>query len=381
MHNSLSPKDYETLSAYLDGQLSPRDRAKVESRIQTRPEWRTEFEELRSTRLLLRSLPKHRAPRNFTLTPAMVAGRQRQAPRAYPFFRLASAVASALLIVVFASDLAINLTAQSLARSAASAPAPAAAPAERTLTDQGTAATEMMQEAPLLTAPQQALPTQAAAAAATPTPEATATQAQEMALNAAPAAGPTEPVSGGCTEGCEPQPTPTPEEGFNAAGVPNSTETILGQGGGEPAQDAPTPVIDETQHASRAMTAAPPGKGGGPGPDQAETPGGFRKMAPETATPEPAAPFAAVEAPTEAPVVVDLLPPAVEPTADALVPPAVSDPALDTQSQVLREGYPPAGQASPFNAVPGLRLAEAFLAGVAIITGIAALWLRLRSGS
>lgn len=106
MTRQISPREWEALSAYLDRELSPREQAKLESSLERFPELRSALEDLRRTRLILRSQPLLRAPRNFTLTPEMV-GQKRPAPvsRAYPFFRFASAFAAILLVFVLIGDL------------------------------------------------------------------------------------------------------------------------------------------------------------------------------------------------------------------------------------------------------------------------------------
>ena len=68
----LTNNDWQLLSEYLDGQISPRDKASLEKRLQTQVELREGLEELRQTRMILRSATKQRVPRNFTLTPNMV---------------------------------------------------------------------------------------------------------------------------------------------------------------------------------------------------------------------------------------------------------------------------------------------------------------------
>ena len=96
------------LSAYLDGQLSSKDIARLQVRLKDDRQMQVALEELRMTREALRSLPRLRAPRNFTLTPEMVsrrAGRRPAARRpAYPVFGFASLVASLLLVFVFVAD-------------------------------------------------------------------------------------------------------------------------------------------------------------------------------------------------------------------------------------------------------------------------------------
>src|SRR5512139_2036512 len=72
MRAQISNRDYEQISAYIDGQLAPGDQRKLEERLRARPELQEVLNELRQTRALLRMAPRRRAPRNFTLTPAMV---------------------------------------------------------------------------------------------------------------------------------------------------------------------------------------------------------------------------------------------------------------------------------------------------------------------
>ena len=107
MTKNISLRDWETLSAYSDGYLSHKERQQLEERLQRSVELRNGLEELRRTRRVLRSQPKMRAPRNFTLTADMVGAKAvgRSAPRMFPVLRLASALASLLLILVVVGDL------------------------------------------------------------------------------------------------------------------------------------------------------------------------------------------------------------------------------------------------------------------------------------
>jgi len=106
MTTRISTRDWETLSAYLDGQLTAKERLRLEARLQTRADLRSALEELRRTRAVLRSQPRVRVRRNFTLTPEMVGVRraQRPTPRLFPVFGLVSALASVLLIIVLVGD-------------------------------------------------------------------------------------------------------------------------------------------------------------------------------------------------------------------------------------------------------------------------------------
>ncbi len=112
MTTQITPRDWETLSAYLDDQLSAPERRELEVRLARLPELSQCLEELRSTRIILRSLPKLRAPRNFTLTPSMAGKRTdtRVSAGAYPLFKLASMLATLFFIVVSAGGLALRLT-------------------------------------------------------------------------------------------------------------------------------------------------------------------------------------------------------------------------------------------------------------------------------
>lgn len=107
MNGKVSLRDYEALSAYLDGALDERNRTRLEKRIQSEEVLKQELEVLRRTRVVLRSQPRLRAPRNFTLTPQMAGARQpaRYSLGAYPALRLASVLATIFLVLVLAGDL------------------------------------------------------------------------------------------------------------------------------------------------------------------------------------------------------------------------------------------------------------------------------------
>ena len=108
MKERISRREWEQLSAYMDNQLGVRERTGIEARLQTDVSLRQAWDDLVLTRAAVKALPHLRAPRNFTLTPAMAgkAGRrQRQTPRLFNTFRLASAVSSLLLVMVVLVDL------------------------------------------------------------------------------------------------------------------------------------------------------------------------------------------------------------------------------------------------------------------------------------
>ncbi len=102
----LSPRDLERLSAYLDGECSSKEAAKLESRLQLEPGLRQALEELRATAGLLHALPEVPPPRSFALTPEMVGLKQR---RAYPVLRLATALASIAFVALIGLDAFANV--------------------------------------------------------------------------------------------------------------------------------------------------------------------------------------------------------------------------------------------------------------------------------
>lgn len=109
MTNRIKNPDWEALSSYLDNQLSPKDRARLEARFKQEPEMQQALEELRRTRVVLRSQRPMRAPRNFTLTPAMAGVRRAGRPLyagPYNLLRLASALATIFFVLITVGDLA-----------------------------------------------------------------------------------------------------------------------------------------------------------------------------------------------------------------------------------------------------------------------------------
>lgn len=69
-HHTPSERDLELLSAYLDGELSDREREALEQRLSRDARLRIALNELRDTVKLLHDLPRLKAPRDFTLDPA-----------------------------------------------------------------------------------------------------------------------------------------------------------------------------------------------------------------------------------------------------------------------------------------------------------------------
>ena len=102
MNGELSLREYELISAYLDGQLTPTEKVRLEERLDQDGQWRLALEELRETRTLLRSAPRYRAPRNFTISPEMA--RQYARKPLFPAifsFRFSAALSALALIAAF----------------------------------------------------------------------------------------------------------------------------------------------------------------------------------------------------------------------------------------------------------------------------------------
>lgn len=155
MKKQLSDRDWQDLSAYLDGQLSSRERARLEQNLASREDLRMALEELRRVRIILRSQPRLRAPRNFTLGAEFASQKARQRPsrRLSPVFGLVSALASVLLILVIAGEFVFG------APQLAMAPQPAEFQAKSAQVEMAASPTEvLLQQAPALPASPQGTP-------------------------------------------------------------------------------------------------------------------------------------------------------------------------------------------------------------------------------
>ena len=106
----MKQRDLELLSSYLDGQLSPSESARLESRLASDSELRAVMDDLRGARSLLRRLPARKAPRNFTLTRKMV-GQNPPMPRTYSAFRFVTTLATLLLFFTVGLNLLGSQTA------------------------------------------------------------------------------------------------------------------------------------------------------------------------------------------------------------------------------------------------------------------------------
>jgi len=183
---TLSLRDVEKLSAYLDGQLSRADSARLDIRLQAEPDLAAALDDLRTARSLLRRTPKRRAPRNFSLTPKM-AGLRPPLPRAVPTLSWASAAAMLLFVCTLGTNLLGKFSFGAAAPQLAAAPANASGASDRAYgIGGGPAATEppaSMESLPLGTPTPEILTMPVAQATAVPdgTSEATGRNNQPLA--------------------------------------------------------------------------------------------------------------------------------------------------------------------------------------------------------
>ena len=122
MTTPLSNKDYMLISAYLDGELSPSQRADVEKHLDSDLQFREALASLKYTKRLLNSLSPVRTRRNFTLTADKVK-KTAKPQRFQPAWGMVSAFSTLMLIVVFA----VSRFAPSMSAMPAAAPPMAAA--------------------------------------------------------------------------------------------------------------------------------------------------------------------------------------------------------------------------------------------------------------
>jgi|GEM_PF-553670 len=90
------------LSAYLDGQLAPRQKARLAAALTRDAALRRRLDELRQTIALLQTYPLRETPRNYLLTPALVRDPQRQIRRrpTLLWLRMATALSTAAFVIV-----------------------------------------------------------------------------------------------------------------------------------------------------------------------------------------------------------------------------------------------------------------------------------------
>ncbi len=356
--NHLSFRDYEKFSAYLDGQLSPAETQKLEAQLKANPEWRLALDELSATRTLLRSAPRYRAPRNFTLSPEVA--RQYARKSWFPQFltvRFSAAVATLSVIAALVLQL---LPGARLATQVAMAPAP-----EVTTADQA------------LKAMEESAPAEAPSAQMAPQPTA-------MAAAAASEATSPPVINWGSSN--------------SAMGLDSGLAYGKGGGGGDGNVDTSGGIVTYSEDTIGSPMGGGDGTGLGGGAEYYQPQGGGivtydGQTAPNTNpgtgnyTPPYSLPPQAAEALPEQP--------AEEPERVAASPsdavnPVLGLPAEEQAGKII--GQAPitsapsgreAGQAETFGAARAFwsptRVAQAALIGLALLAGIAALFLRRRS--
>lgn len=101
----LSSREWQLLSAFLDGELSKKDQKRAVRLLSDHPVAEPSIEKLRYVKTVLKLLPVRKVPRNFTVSPEEVG--KSNIPALAGVLRYASAVSAALLAVVLVFDLII----------------------------------------------------------------------------------------------------------------------------------------------------------------------------------------------------------------------------------------------------------------------------------
>lgn len=103
VREELSKKDWELLSAYVDGELQGKNLKYVEDRLKTDARLQHALEDMQQMKSAMAQVRHVRAPRNFTIT-AEMAGQKPRERQMYMAFRFASVLASVLFVVFVMSD-------------------------------------------------------------------------------------------------------------------------------------------------------------------------------------------------------------------------------------------------------------------------------------
>jgi hypothetical protein len=143
--DDLPRRDLAQLSDYVDGNLSARQVAALERRLEDDPILRRALEEMQETVHLLRGLPVLDPPRSYALS-AEMAG-LRQPPQAYPILRLATALAALAFFVVVGVDAISGMALGAARESSQMAPAAEEIMRMQDVTEDAPAAAEEEQEA------------------------------------------------------------------------------------------------------------------------------------------------------------------------------------------------------------------------------------------
>lgn len=214
--NSISERDQELLSAYLDNELTVAERVNLERRLGAEPRLKRELEELQGLTAVLDTLAPLPLPRSFTLDPATVAPPR----RFFPFssvLQMGSGLAGLALVL---------LATVQLLNAGAISPAPMAAPMAEMAADD---AERMAPSAPAAEPPSAAMApaaTEAPAAAAEMAPLATEAPAAASSLPSVSSAA--EPSGGAAAQSSAAESaTPPPFVPSGGAGGPPSIDATV----------------------------------------------------------------------------------------------------------------------------------------------------------
>lgn len=109
MKNQYTSKDWQNLSAYLDGQLSPKDKERFELKLHSNPNLQQARLELQQTKALLHRTAQIKSPRHFTLSAADVERlKPQQNFRWLPVLSISSALATIMMIFAIFFEMAVN---------------------------------------------------------------------------------------------------------------------------------------------------------------------------------------------------------------------------------------------------------------------------------
>lgn len=98
--------DFVLLSAYLDNELSAAERTAIEARLRDDPDLRAELAELEQVIGMVKAMPVIKAPRNYTLDPAVYGKKATPKVIRYPWRQL---VAAAAVVVIVAAGVFLAL--------------------------------------------------------------------------------------------------------------------------------------------------------------------------------------------------------------------------------------------------------------------------------
>ncbi|MDO9546368.1 MAG: hypothetical protein Q7J07_06425, partial [Pelolinea sp.] len=100
--NQFSARDHQLLSAYIDGELSSKDKKYVERLLSENSNVLKTIEKIKKVKALLKYLPTRKVPRNFTITAQKT--RRFYLPSFAGVFRYSTAVSAVLLVIVLTLD-------------------------------------------------------------------------------------------------------------------------------------------------------------------------------------------------------------------------------------------------------------------------------------